>query len=668
MLKRLLFAAVVIALMSCGITYAQDDTIVPKDEHEIFDYLDRSVAWYRHVVTVKTSGISTREAYLATNLQQSALKALRYGFDYAHIQADLLETALEKEKIEQEKAASEQAEQAQAEPEDADEADDKGDKPFDAKRYNKAIGDKINMLTADLAKARNMQAFARGRERAVATATVDKLTAELAMAQVQRDLIMKVISTDAKEGEQSLQKQIDNLAASIPELNKTKKTAADKTKPANGDTQDASAANAAAQMLLPGLTIPETKEGEEETNETKGVIGLTRELIASLNRKQEMTDLLSETKQLQDANARILDTLRGSIVSVVKRSNEIAGGNPENAEALNAQTGELGALTDDFKAMSELIIPLGKQKRALVGAATVIANWQNLYDAEIGDALARILGRVLTLLFAIAIPFLLSEVVRRLLVQYIEDARRRRQLNVVRRIVVSIIVALIILLNLISELGSFATFIGFVTAGLAVALQNVILSIVAYFFFFGRYGIKVGSRVTVYGTTGDVIETGLVRLYMMEMVEEKGQYRATGRIVAFPNSILFQPTAFFKQVPGVNYRWHEITFMLKPDTDRALARTKLNEAVESIYNDTKGIIDMQRVALEKSTRLKVREPRPEGNIDRLPEGLSFMIRYPVDTERADEIDKNVTKQITEIFQKLPAVERLNDDPPVIKKR
>jgi len=47
----------------------------------------------------------------------------------------------------------------------------------------------------------------------------------------------------------------------------------------------------------------------------------------------------------------------------------------------------------------------------------------------------------------------------------------------------------------------------------AVALQTVILSGVAYFFFIGRFGVRVGDRVTITNITGDVIEIGLFRIY-----------------------------------------------------------------------------------------------------------------------------------------------------------
>jgi small-conductance mechanosensitive channel len=61
-------------------------------------------------------------------------------------------------------------------------------------------------------------------------------------------------------------------------------------------------------------------------------------------------------------------------------------------------------------------------------------------------------------------------------------------------------------LGFVSEFSSLATFAGFITAGIAVALQAVILSVAAYFFVIGRYGINVGDRISIAGVTGDEID------------------------------------------------------------------------------------------------------------------------------------------------------------------
>lgn len=99
-----------------------------------------------------------------------------------------------------------------------------------------------------------------------------------------------------------------------------------------------------------------------------------------------------------------------------------------------------------------------------------------------------------------------------------------------------------------SELGSVATFAGLLTAGVAVALQNVILSIAGYFFLIGKFGLRIGDRVQISGVTGEVVEIGLVRIHVMELGGNGGDVQPTGRVVAFSSSFVFQPTAgMFKQ-------------------------------------------------------------------------------------------------------------------------
>ena len=75
---------------------------------------------------------------------------------------------------------------------------------------------------------------------------------------------------------------------------------------------------------------------------------------------------------------------------------------------------------------------------------------------------------------------------------------------------------IIVGISFASELGSAVTFAGLLTAGLAVAMQSVLVSIVGYFFLIGKYGIRVGDRVQIGEVNGEVIDRGLVRMYLME--------------------------------------------------------------------------------------------------------------------------------------------------------
>src|SRR5205807_7670792 len=101
------------------------------------------------------------------------------------------------------------------------------------------------------------------------------------------------------------------------------------------------------------------------------------------------------------------------------------------------------------------------------------------------------------------------------------EPRRRNQLLMVRKVTTWVLVAVIVGLTFVTELSSFATFAGLLTAGVAVAMQSVLVSIVGYFFLIGKYGIRVGDRVQIGNVSGEVIDQ-IGRASCRERGEETG--------------------------------------------------------------------------------------------------------------------------------------------------
>jgi small-conductance mechanosensitive channel len=223
----------------------------------------------------------------------------------------------------------------------------------------------------------------------------------------------------------------------------------------------------------------------------------------------------------------------------------------------------------------------------------------------------------------------------------------------VRRIVIGVIVLMIILGSVVTEFGSLATFAGLITAGIAVALQTVILSGVAYFFFIGRFGVRVGDRVTVAGITGDVVEIGLFRIYLLEMAGPVTDLHPTGRMIVFSNAVLFQPSAFYKQLPGAEYAWHEVALTMAPDTDHQMAEQRLMTAVESVFSQYRQAIDAQHKAANQILHVPLESPRPKLRLRLVDAGVEMVIRYPVELQRASEIEDQLTRKLLEAIGKEP---------------
>ncbi len=258
-------------------------------------------------------------------------------------------------------------------------------------------------------------------------------------------------------------------------------------------------------------------------------------------------------------------------------------------------------------------------------------------------------------MLALGLIFVLgvSELWRRAISRYVQDQRRRRQLLVLRRIVVTGAVMVAVILGFITEFGSLATYAGFVTAGVAVALQNPILSVVGYFFLIGRYGFRVGDRVTIAGVTGDVLDIGLVRIYLMELSGVGLDSHATGRVVVFANAVVFQPAALYKQMPGIDYVWHAVTLTLMPDTDLQLAESQLRKAVDSVYEEYRPKVEQEYATLQQTLDIHLSVPRPESRMQYTDAGTQFTVRYPVEMRQASVTDERVLRALSDTITAEP---------------
>ncbi|HEV7716164.1 MAG TPA: mechanosensitive ion channel domain-containing protein, partial [Steroidobacteraceae bacterium] len=203
-----------------------------------------------------------------------------------------------------------------------------------------------------------------------------------------------------------------------------------------------------------------------------------------------------------------------------------------------------------------------------------------------------------------------------------------------------------------TELSSLVTFAGLITAGLAVAMQSVLVSIVGYFFLIGKFGIRVGDRVQIGTVTGEVIELGLVRLHLMELSSGVGPLGPTGRVVAFANSIVFQTSGgIFKQIPGVNLAWHEITLVIPPDSDYTAVKEQLLQAANSVINDYREDITRQTKEIQKTTASHAGgEAQTQVQLRFSATSVEAIIRYPVQLKLAAEIDERVSRELLNVIK------------------
>ena len=282
-----------------------------------------------------------------------------------------------------------------------------------------------------------------------------------------------------------------------------------------------------------------------------GVWPLAYRLLALHRTRSTLRELTHRTNDLVQETRAEIQSVRQARRPLVTRLRELAndpgpGGTPAEAGQL-----EFRSLLGQAKLLGAVMLPLREESALLQRHVTDIQTWTKDIDREIGQVLRGIAAELLGVGIALVAILLGSVLWRMAAVRYVTNAYHRRLLLTVRHVVVVAGIALVLLFHFASELTALVTALGFAAAGIAFALQNVILAVAGYFSMVAPNGIRVGDRVSLQGpfgyVHGEVIEIGVVRTRLRELAGEPLQ--PTGRIMVFPNSVAFTGS-FIKHPPA----------------------------------------------------------------------------------------------------------------------
>ncbi len=603
------------------------DINVSSRSTEILAHLNEVIRYYRMtIVPIQKTGEPSDMLY-AEQAQAEATQAAQLAFQSARDEATLLS------RVEAGQPGATATPQAEG------------------SRLNSSVGTVATQLTQLQAQDQALDqqiAKAPAKSRAALQLQKEDTEGQLELARASYEALNKVVGTSSAQGDTGLQGQINQLQSAVPELINNK------VKPVAGTIESIASLHDA------------------------GVSSQAIVLFQLLGTERAIDQQIAETQLLHDQSVDLrtplIKILRATLVAgqslqastpalAAPGSAPAATASPESIIAARKQT--FDQLTDAFRAVSDVAVPISQEVLLLEQARANLLSWRAAVSSERSTIVHALLLRVISIAVALGIILGVGEAWRRLTTRYIQDVRRRRQLMLVRRMVIGFFSGLVLIFGFVTQFSSLATFAGFITAGIAVGLQTILLSVAAYFFIVGRYGVRVGDRITVANVTGDVVEVGLVRFYMMELTGTGTESHPTGRIAVFANSVLFQTgTPLYKQIPGTDYAWHELTLKLKSGTNYLPATETIRSAIEAVYNSYKSAIEDQHRQVESWMDAALEAPHVESRLQ-LTDSLAFVVLYPVLIRKSAETDQQVVQKVLETIRD-PAIAEVLDGAPIVK--
>ena len=625
LLLGLLPGAPAVAAAEAQTTAPQPPTRVsPLTAEQLIQILDETVDWYRTLGIQQQNATQPSDLLLLYANRQTADEVVRLAFQIARANAELL---------------SSEASSAPA----TDAAADRS--PRALQQRVQSLAQRGEDIQKEMDSVRRSLATAPERARSDLNAKLLELQGELAMVKAQKNLLdtmsQFVYENDARRANVSaLKARIDAIAATIPAA---RSTAAATPLPAAASGGSSTAAAAPAATTSGSAAAPRT-------------LGLWDLFAAALNLSQKLTNIDAvdqRTRALQETFRKIRTAPTEQLQRLSAQSDQLA------AAADRANGARLKGLRDQFDTLawlftqtSAIAIPLSKVSVLLSQYRDNLDRWNSSVKRQYHDLLAVLRRRLAILLGALAAVMVGSELWRRAVLKYVREPRHRNQLLLIRRIVTWVLVLLILSLTFITHLSSFATFAGLLTAGLAVAMQSVLVSLVGYFILIGKYGLRVGDRVQVGNVTGEVIDLGLIRMHLLELTSQEPR-GPTGRVVAIANSIVFQSSGgLFRQIPGVNFTWHELTVTLPAGSDYVALKNRLLARVTAIVDEFRGEIVRQAQTIRDTTSLPAStDVTPQVQLQFSPAGVEAKVRYPVPLNRTAEVDERVSQELHQLTQR-----------------
>jgi small-conductance mechanosensitive channel len=244
-----------------------------------------------------------------------------------------------------------------------------------------------------------------------------------------------------------------------------------------------------------------------------------------------------------------------------------------------------------------------------------------LYDPTISRLIFATVG--------ILVVIVVVRVLQRMLSKYVQDSSTRYRARKAATFF-GYILAFVVVVSIYSDrLGGFTVAFGVAGAGIAFALQEVIVSIAGWFTIaFSRF-YKTGDRIQLGGIKGDVLDIGILRTTLMEIGDWVKGDLYNGKVVRLANSFVFKEPVY-NYSGDFPFLWDEIVIPVKYGSDLSAARELISNASQDLLGDYASQAKVAWDGLVNKYSIENAQVEPLVTIQADENWVSFTLRYVVE--------------------------------------
>lgn len=202
---------------------------------------------------------------------------------------------------------------------------------------------------------------------------------------------------------------------------------------------------------------------------------------------------------------------------------------------------------------------------------------------------------------------------------------------------------------------SLATYLGLLSAGIAIALQDLIINLVGWLFIIIRRPFELGDRIQIADYAGDVID---IRFFQFSLLEINGWVDAdqsTGRLLHVPNRFVFSyVVASYSK--GISYIWNEIPVEVTFESDWQLTKKLMLKLATK--HDLSPTEEMQKHIRQAARRYPISyanlSPTVYTKVN--PSGVLLTLRYLCEPRKRRDTEQSIWEDVLEMVAGQPNID------------
>jgi len=200
----------------------------------------------------------------------------------------------------------------------------------------------------------------------------------------------------------------------------------------------------------------------------------------------------------------------------------------------------------------------------------------------------------------------------------------------------------------ISNFQSIVTFLGLLSAGIAIALKDIFMNIAGWAFIYIRKPFDIGDRIQIGSVKGDVIDLRVFQFSLLEIGNWVDSDQSTGRVVHVPNAKVFlKPQANYSM--GFNYIWNEQTVYITLDSDYKKAKATLVEILNAHLLEDLQTAESEFKKARDRHLIIYNQFTPAVFADITERGIQLSMRYLCNPRKRRMVQHKITEAILDRF-------------------